>query len=71
MPAQQQEYFVLIDSMKNPGGHRIYKGSDGQRRVKMTPAAAKYWIDQGAIGTAPKDSLSDDNKARLKQMHRT
>lgn len=52
---QPRDYYVIRDDMTNPAGCKIFVDDDGFRRISMTPAQARYWLDQNAISeTQPK-----------------
>jgi hypothetical protein len=68
-----QRKFYIYDPAVHAGdelGGMTAKQDDDGVHIIASPLQVQYWIDQGLLGEEPKDKLSDNSKALLKQITR-
>jgi hypothetical protein len=64
-----QQYHVYEPNLTSVGGTNVVQNGD-DRTILLTPQAAQYLLDQGAIGMQRERELGDHSKKLLKQFRR-
>jgi len=61
------EYYIYDQNVKNELGGHVVVERDGSKRVLLTPDQAKFWLDQGLLGTQPLEQRSSEARRVIDQ----
>ncbi len=63
-----REYYVYDKTMTQAGDTVVIENADGVRVVRLSPHQAKWFIDQGVIGTINKNTKPAPTTAPTKKI---